>query len=212
MAQPQVSVPVLLKRIISTIVLVPPVLGAVLYGYPAFEILLIICFFIISYEWIKLCGSKLLSFDSLIFYFFGLSVITLISLFSYLWSLYSLILGFLVLNFIDFQNYRNKTFEKKLFYSLPIKVPWLSLGFLYFGISFFILIAIRAEGGSGRNIIIFLLLVVWAADIGAYIFGNLFGGPKLAPLISPKKTWSGFLGGIFCSALVGFSFSLFIIS
>ena len=40
------------------------------------------------------------------------------------------------------------------------------------------------------------VLVVWASDIGAYAVGRLFGGPKLAPLISPGKTWSGALGGL----------------
>lgn len=46
----------------------------------------------------------------------------------------------------------------------------------------------------------FLLLwvccVVWATDIGAYFAGSLFGGPKICPSISPKKTWSGLLGGM----------------
>jgi phosphatidate cytidylyltransferase len=40
-----------------------------------------------------------------------------------------------------------------------------------------------------------LLFVIWATDIGAYLIGNLWGGPKLWPSVSPKKTWSGSIGG-----------------
>ena len=41
-----------------------------------------------------------------------------------------------------------------------------------------------------------IFAVVWGTDIGAYVVGRLVGGPKLAPSISPGKTWSGFLGGL----------------
>ncbi len=56
----------------------------------------------------------------------------------------------------------------------------------------------------------FLLAIVWATDIGAYIFGRLIGGPKLAPRISPNKTWAGFCGGLIFAALVSLSPLLFV--
>lgn len=52
-----------------------------------------------------------------------------------------------------------------------------------------------------RNALIYLIAIVTAADIGGYIFGSLIGGPKLAPQISPKKTWSGAMGGIVCTVI-----------
>jgi phosphatidate cytidylyltransferase len=55
---------------------------------------------------------------------------------------------------------------------------------------------------NGVNTIISIFVVVWANDIGGYIFGRLFGGAKLCPKISPNKTWSGFFGGIFCAIAV----------
>ena len=51
--------------------------------------------------------------------------------------------------------------------------------------------------GLGGHVAIFwLLAIVWATDIGAYFCGRLIGGPKLAPRISPNKTWSGAVGGV----------------
>ncbi len=49
---------------------------------------------------------------------------------------------------------------------------------------------------GGAPSVFWLLAVIWATDIGAYICGRLIGGPKLAPAVSPKKTWSGAVGGL----------------
>jgi phosphatidate cytidylyltransferase len=59
------------------------------------------------------------------------------------------------------------------------------------------------RGAGGRERIIYLFAVVWASDIGAYAFGRLIGGPKLAPALSPNKTWSGAVGGLVCAMLIG---------
>jgi phosphatidate cytidylyltransferase len=56
--------------------------------------------------------------------------------------------------------------------------------------------------------VIVLLLVVWASDIGAYVAGRAIGGPRLAPSVSPGKTWSGAVGGLVAAATVGFAASV----
>ena len=65
------------------------------------------------------------------------------------------------------------------------------------------LLWVRGDPSVGRVNLLFLLSLVWASDIGAYLVGRLIGGPKLAPRISPGKTWSGAVGGVVASVLVG---------
>lgn len=67
------------------------------------------------------------------------------------------------------------------------------------------LLWIRADPTVGRANLLFLLLLIWASDIGAYLVGRLLGGPKLAPRISPGKTWTGALGAVGAAVLVGFA-------
>lgn len=49
-----------------------------------------------------------------------------------------------------------------------------------------------------------LFILIWSSDSFAYFFGRLFGKHKMAPKISPKKTWEGFLGGVLCTLILGF--------
>ena len=60
-----------------------------------------------------------------------------------------------------------------------------------------------AAGPHGRVAVFFLLAVVWASDIGAYAVGRAIGGPRLAPTLSPNKTWAGAFGGLAGAVLVG---------
>jgi phosphatidate cytidylyltransferase len=66
------------------------------------------------------------------------------------------------------------------------------------------LIALRSGPEFGLIAVFWLFGVVWSADTLAYFSGRLIGGPKLAPAISPNKTWAGFIGGIIGAALAGF--------
>ena len=56
--------------------------------------------------------------------------------------------------------------------------------------------------GAGGWLVLYVLLAVAATDIGAYFAGRRIGGPKLAPVISPNKTWAGLAGGTLAAALV----------
>jgi phosphatidate cytidylyltransferase len=54
-------------------------------------------------------------------------------------------------------------------------------------------------------LMIFTLTIIWVGDAGAYFTGTLLGKHKMAPKISPKKTWEGFVGGLICSGLIGYA-------
>ena len=76
-------------------------------------------------------------------------------------------------------------------------------GLAYVAVAGGALLWLRDDPVAGRPDVLFLLLVVWAGDIGAYLVGRWIGGPRLAPRISPGKTWSGSLGGLFAAIAVG---------
>jgi len=73
---------------------------------------------------------------------------------------------------------------------------WMLAGLVYAGILLLGPIALRRDPEFGFVAILFLFAVVWITDIAAYFTGRALGGPKLWPAISPKKTWSGAIGGM----------------
>lgn len=130
----------LARRILSALVLIPPVLGAVHFGSPLFEILAIAGGGVLLWEWVGICGRQ---------------------------------------------------------------PGWLLLGVAYALLPMAALIWLRLDPDVGRATIYWLFVVIWAADTGGYVFGRLIGGPKLAPRISPNKTWAGLLGAVVLAGVAG---------
>ena len=88
---------------------------------------------------------------------------------------------------------------------------WYIGGFLYAAIAALALLWIRerADNADGLRLVLWVFIVVWSVDIGAYFTGRAIGGPKLAPSISPGKTWAGFYGGVAAAALLGGAWVLY---
>jgi phosphatidate cytidylyltransferase len=71
-------------------------------------------------------------------------------------------------------------------------------GIFYAGVLLTCVAALKRDGGGNRggDLVLFVLLVTWLGDTGAYFAGRFFGKHKLYPAVSPKKTWEGAIGGL----------------
>lgn len=98
-------------------------------------------------------------------------------------------LGLLVLAWFSVQEWlsflKTKNLQVNSFFSL--------IGFIYLTGA---LLGLLGLSFYEKAHICLLFLVVWTTDVGAYLFGKYFGGPKVFPLVSPNKTWSGCVGGL----------------
>ena len=82
------------------------------------------------------------------------------------------------------------------------RLGWQALGVFYVGLPSLAIVWIRDEP-DGLAALAWMLTLVIAVDTGAYVAGRSIGGPKLAPRISPRKTWAGLAGGIIAALLIG---------
>ena len=80
---------------------------------------------------------------------------------------------------------------------------WVGVGTAYVGSAALGLVYLRENVANGLMVLLWLVTIVVAADVGAYFAGRLLGGPRLWPRVSPGKTWSGALAGLAAAALAG---------
>ena len=80
---------------------------------------------------------------------------------------------------------------------------WKVAGFFYALAPAIALLWIRERADDKIALLLWVFIITWATDIGAYFAGRHFGGAKLAPKISPNKTFAGLYGGMAAAALVG---------
>lgn len=86
---------------------------------------------------------------------------------------------------------------------------WVASGYGYAAAAELASVLVRADPDWGFAALMLVLLVVWVTDIGGYFAGRGFGGPKLWPRVSPKKTWAGAAGGFVGSLCVASGFAAF---
>ncbi|NBB84308.1 MAG: phosphatidate cytidylyltransferase, partial [Alphaproteobacteria bacterium] len=84
----------------------------------------------------------------------------------------------------------------------------IALGIPYMGLAVLSMVWLRGLDDEGRALTFWLVLVVWTTDIAAYAAGRAIGGPRLAPTVSPNKTWAGLLGAMVGAVLAGVAFAV----
>ncbi len=81
-------------------------------------------------------------------------------------------------------------------------VGWSAFGVVYVVAPCLAVLWLRDVAVAGREIMLWLAVTVWTTDMAAFAVGKAIGGPRLAPAISPAKTWAGFVGGLAGAMLV----------
>ena len=149
---------------------------------------------IVTFEWVNMCGSRRISGTLLL----SIATVALSAAFYALWggemALAAGAGGAAVVGVVAI-------FER----NRPI---WTAGGLFVFVLSMVSMNWLRAEELTGLATIYWLFAIVWATDSGAYLFGRLIGGAKLAPRISPAKTWAGAIGGLATGTLMGVALTI----
>ena len=176
-------------RILSGIVLALVVLVATWLGGPAFRVLASAIALLVYYEWSTITRLPETDFSANAFGWLSVAVIAGLVIFGIDALALPVLLGATAIGVV---------------YAIAAKGSgWLAGGIAYSGLTAISLAAIRGESANGFAAMLFIFAVVWATDILAYFVGRAIGGPKLAPPISPGKTWSGAIGGAISAVIAG---------
>lgn len=174
-------------RVLSALVLGPLVLAVVWWGEEPYTVLIAFGGLVILREWLLIIGAPKTGLVPLLGYASVLAFTILVHLSYELAALAGLAAA-----------------TAALYAAAGGARPgrWTAEGLLYATLSVGALLVVR-RGEIGEAFSFFLIATVWVTDIAAYFVGRRFGGPKLWSRISPKKTWSGAIGGLAAGAVAG---------
>ena len=183
------------KRILTSLIMIPIAIGALRSGHPYVDILIFIVGSLLSWEWSNMVPNKNASTYA-VSYIFALGCSFII--------FDRAVLFFTLLATTVFVFMKSKNEEHRNLITLGVPYISIGVGALYW--MYFLFDAFGSIPGEKGSFVMTLwfILMVWSVDIGAYIVGTNLKGPKLAPKISPNKTWSGLIGGIILSVAVSF--------
>jgi phosphatidate cytidylyltransferase len=177
-------------RVASAVALAPIPVAAIWFGWPWLPLLTGIAAAVMAWEWGRLCRKG--NFGQI-----GIVLVTVVLAAVAAAALASAALAFVITLFgagvVFWAALRKRDLEPQ----------WTAFGALWVALPCVCLLWLARDGPAGRATLLWVLAVVWATDIGAYAVGRIFGGPRLAPRWSPRKTWAGLAGGTGCAALTG---------
>lgn len=181
---------VLRLRIISALVIAPPALAAVWFGWPWLPALIMVAAAAMSWEWARLCGVGWWSTTGLMIVLTAVAAVLAVAAGKAELACGAAVAGSAVV--LLAARVRQDS-----------AAVWAAAGTLWIVLPCVAFLWLAADPGHGRATVLWLLALVWASDIAAYAVGRTVGGPRLAARLSPNKTWSGAVGGLLGAALVG---------
>lgn len=193
------------QRILSAVVLVPVVVAAIVLGHPYFEVLVVVFTAAMAWEWTRIITHHRVGTVVSPVPIPGASPSPVFG------AAMAVVMVLLVGRFAFFapSNLLVAVFATAVpvglasFLMARRLTHWFVAGVVYVAVPAVALILIRSDPTHGLPALIWIVALVIAADTGGYIVGRTVGGPKLAPRISPNKTWSGLGGAVLGAALAG---------
>ena len=177
-----------LVRVATSLVLIPVVIACVIFGYPTLFLLALLGAALLSWEWANMMPNSRPTFYALTYFFAAVSAIMLKP-----WLVPAFVIA--VALTVAFCNSKGEAHRKFLLLGIP-----------YIAIGIGSIVALYTM--YGPYIVLWFMFLVWGVDIGGYLVGSTVKGPKLAPKISPNKTWSGLLGGVLLAVAVSYGVML----
>jgi phosphatidate cytidylyltransferase len=180
------------QRVLSAVALAPVPIAAIWFGSPWLPLLTALTAAVMAWEWGRLCRRGHFGATGIVLVGVVLGTVAAAALVPA-----GLALGIALLGAgLVFWAARKRR---------DLDPQWTAFGALWVALPCICLLWLAREGPTGRATLLWVLAVVWATDIGAYAIGRTFGGPRLAPRWSPRKTWAGLAGGTVCAGLTGWA-------
>jgi len=180
-------------RVASAIVLAALALGAAVLSPWTFLVLVMVGGGLVAWEWGRLTRGNGFDGTALISAVSVAAIAVFVSLGRPDFALFILAAAAVTIGFTAFPS---------------VGAGWSLAGLAYAALPAAALVWLRGDPALGAVAVVYLFAVAWTTDTASYAGGRLIGGPKLAPRISPRKTWSGFIVGAVTPALVGCAFAL----
>ena len=186
------------KRILSALWGIPILIAVIWLGPPWFSLLVAIWGVLAVFEFYRLVSTKVSPLT-----YFGLIWTLLFILsphfdYNYLTPVLVTSIVMLPLIWLIIRPHKEMAF---------IRWAWTIAGILYVGWLLSHLVALRSLE-DGRNWVFFTLFITFASDTGAFFIGRALGKHRLAPLVSPGKTWEGAIGGVITAVIASLLFTL----
>lgn len=187
----------LIQRVITALILAPLVIaGIYLLPFPIYALVFWMLAALGAWEWARLSGLTTtlaqsafvagFALTAALSWWFPASFTVLLWMGAGVWALATI----LVATYPESARLIERGWFSVILGQMTLLVAWVAL------------LVVRSEP-DGASWLLWALLLVWSADIGAYFTGRRFGHHKLAPAVSPGKTWEGFWGGMAASLMIG---------